>query len=152
MDETVRYGFTVQEFEATPTSHTRLFTVCAAAGPRPLFVDRDDLSFTGWRRDADGTLWQVSVSVPSHTRSVSTAVRDWTMFWAYKLEPVKVGAETHTRATLVSATEIFGWLPKLLVNALIARVLADYLVTLDKVVGALPPAELRELIAAAKLA
>jgi len=151
LDATVRYCSNIAEFEATPDSHTRLVTVCASAGPRPLFVDRDDLDLTGWRRDADGTLWQASVTVPHHLASVSTAVRNHTQVWGYRLKAVRVGSETHTDATLVSMTEIFGWLPKVLVHAIITRVLADYLATLERVVRAAPPSEVRDMIRAAKL-
>ena len=143
MDETIRYTGSIHEF----SKQTRLVTVCASAGPRPFFVDRDDLDLTGWRRDADGVLWQLSVTVPTHLASVSTAVRNWTMWWGYKLEPVKQpDGSVHTRATLISQTEIFGWLPKALVNSMIYKILADYLTSLEEVVQHLPKQEYDEML------
>ena len=59
-------------------------------------------------------------------------MRDHTMYWGYKLEPFKdeASGKTFTRVTLISQTEIFGWLPKFLVNPMVARILPDYVTRL----------------------
>lgn len=127
IDATVRHVRVLKNFE---DGKSRLVALVAAAGPRPLFLDRDECALTGYSKDEDGVYWQYSCTCPSHLPSVKSAVRDHTMYWGYKLEPFPSptgDGKTHTRVTLISQTEIFGWLPKFIVNRAIPTVLSDYI-------------------------
>jgi len=125
-----------------PDSMIRLIAVVAEAGPRPLFYDRDECALSAVyppETGGEGSWWQVSCTVPSHFPSVKSAVRDHTMYWGYKLEPVKdpQSGAVYTRLTLISQTEVFGWLPKFMVNRMIPGILAYYIKRLEAHLAAL---------------
>lgn len=112
---------------------TFVYQVVAEAGPRPLFSDRDDVGLTGWEKDADGTYWQMSCSLPNLMRTIKNGLRIHTMVWGYQFESLpQAGGNVFTRVTLISQTEIFGWLPKFLVNSMVYKVLADYIITAEE--------------------
>jgi len=134
VDATIRHVRVVHNY---PDGVHRLVVPVAEAGPRPFFYDRDDCALSAFfppEVGGEGAWWQVSCTVPDAFPSVKSAVRNWTMYWGYKLEPFKDEATgaTHTRLTLVSQTEIFGWLPKFMVNRLIYDILVDYIRTLEE--------------------
>jgi hypothetical protein len=129
-DATLRMNRVLKDFQ---DNKTRLFHLIAETGPRPLFADRDDCALSSYHEDqANGTWWQFSTSCPSHVASYSNTIRLWTMYWGYKLEPFTASnGKTHTRFTLVSQTELNGYLPKFLVNRMVPPVLSDYVRTLE---------------------
>ena len=136
LDNTVRYARPVVDF---PDGRHRLMSMVAEAGPRPLFWDRDECALTGYvppEVHGQGDAWyQVSCTLlKDHMPCVSGAIRNHTMYWGYKLEPFKDHAtgNIHTKATLITQTEIFGWLPKMLVNQFIPHILANYMMHLEE--------------------
>jgi hypothetical protein len=129
IDHTVR---NTRMLKKMPDGKTFIYQVVAEAGPRPIFSDRDDVGLTGWEKDQDGTYWQMSCSLPGLMGTISGGLRIWTMVWGYRFEnlpPQQSDGSPCTRVTLISQTEIFGWLPKFLVNSMVYKVLADYIVT-----------------------
>ena len=128
VDKTVRYARILHDF---PDGMTRLLSLIVEPGPRPFFLDRDACAVTAFyppEVGGEGCWWQISCTVPSHFPSVRSAVRDHSMYWGYKLEPFKdeVGGKTFTHVTLISQTEVFGWLPQFLVNLMVVKALPDY--------------------------
>lgn len=133
LDRTVRHIRPIVDF---PDGRSRLTYTLAEAGPRPLFLDRDSCTISTFIPPAtsnNGTWWQISYEIPSHLSSIPGAVRTHTMYWGYKLEPFidPESGNTFTRATLISQTKIFGWMPIFIVNQFIPTVLSDYMVHIN---------------------
>ena len=136
VDALVRHARPLLDF---PDGRHRIAYVVAEAGPRPFFSDRDDCALSAYFpphlvKGGKGEWYHVSCTLPDHFPSVSSAIRNHTQFWGYKLEPfheARTGA-IHTRVTLISQTDIFGWLPKSLVNQFIPSVLSDYIRHLEE--------------------
>ncbi|KAH9249517.1 hypothetical protein BASA81_012690 [Batrachochytrium salamandrivorans] len=147
IDHTLRHCRVLHDF---PDGRNRLVMVVAEAGPRPLFYDRDDCDLTCYYppTEQDKCWYQVSVTVPGHLPSVSTAVRNHTMVWGYRFEPFvdPQSGETFTNATLISQTEIFGWVPKFSVNAMVSPILCEYLRKLEKFTRSLSPSQAQALL------
>lgn len=133
-----------------PDGRCRVVTVCAEAGPRPLFYDRDDCNLTTYYPPtAEDPCWyQVSVTIPSHLPSVSTAVRNHTMVWGYRFRPVIAddGSKVYSQTTLISQTEIFGWIPKFSVNMMVSPILSEYLRKLEHYTQSLEAQPARMLV------
>jgi hypothetical protein len=129
-DATLRLNRVLHDFE---DGKSRLFHLIAEVGVRPFFGDRDDCALSSYHVDEeDGTWWQFSTSVPPHVRRGEATIRLFTAYWGYRLRPfVTARGEVHTHFTLVTQTELNGWMPKALTNQIIPSVLADYVRTLE---------------------
>ena len=77
-------------------------------------------------KDDDGTVWQVSTSIPSGFTSQPGAMRAIDRYWAYKLEPNGDGT---TKTTLICQTILNGWIPRFMCNRLMCSTLIDYMTT-----------------------
>ena len=113
VDPTLRFYRALHDFD---DGKTRICHLVAQTGPRPVFSDRDDCALTSYHVDPDGTWWQMSTSAPSHVGTLG--IKLWTMWWAYRLEPFKAAnGQTHTRFTLVTQTELNGWMVRVFARA-----------------------------------
>jgi hypothetical protein len=95
------------------------------------FQYRDGLDLSGYKRDDDGVMWQLAVSVTGkgEIKSMPGALKAIDRYWAYRLEPNGDGT---TKTTLICQTELNGWIPKSLSNYFLCSVLIDYMATVEK--------------------
>lgn len=90
------------------------------------FYYRDGLDLSGYRKDDDGTYWQLSVSAKGKDFvSMPGAIAGEDLYWAYRLVPNDDGT---TKTTLICQTKLNGWIPKFLSNYFLCAVLIDYMV------------------------
>uniref|UniRef100_A0A7S4KF25 START domain-containing protein n=1 Tax=Paramoeba aestuarina TaxID=180227 RepID=A0A7S4KF25_9EUKA len=128
LDETTVYQKVVEKVNA----HTDI--VHTVAAPGPIFAYRDFLDLASWRKDENGVLWQMAVSIPSAGLYPHYGcIRGYVMYWGYKFSPVSVNGEIHTDVVCVSQSDIRGWMPPALTNNFVGPVLADYVHKLEVV-------------------
>mmetsp|Transcript_29515 Transcript_29515/g.43141 ORF Transcript_29515/g.43141 Transcript_29515/m.43141 type:complete len:282 (-) Transcript_29515:452-1297(-) len=93
------------------------------------FYYRDGVDLSGYKKDDDGTVWQLGVSAKGNDFvSIPGGISATDRYWAYKLEPQGNGT---TNVTLICQTILNGWIPKFLNNYFVCSVLSDYMVNLE---------------------
>lgn len=108
--------------------------VCAAYwcnNPGFPFSYRDGFDLSGYRKDDDGTMWQLAVSARGKDEFVSMpgALKAVDRYWAYKLTPIGNGK---SKVTLICQTQLNGYIPPFLSNYFVCKVLIDYMSTTEE--------------------
>jgi len=86
------------------------------------FWYRDGLDISGYKRDVDGTIWQLAVSARGpHFDSMPGALAATDRYWAFRLKE----HDGTTDFCLLCQTELNGWIPKTLSNYFLCSVLID---------------------------
>ncbi|GBG34293.1 Hypothetical Protein FCC1311_105162 [Hondaea fermentalgiana] len=149
-DKTMRYVKMIHSFGDSGQTHLG-FWVAAPGLPFNMqdpidmytlvpFAWRDSADLSGWRRDADGTLWQIATSLPDEIPTFKpkrgtcwkpSSIRAETRYWAYKLEPLDGGKRT--KVTLLCQTQLNGFIFGALVNPVVGQVMAAYIRDFEKV-------------------
>ena len=127
MDATVRAMDFFTAFDE-PDVAGKTWLVYWRASPSAFLLDIDGFDISGFRKEADGTVYQISISVPDEIPHASYVSRGMDLYWGYRLEPLKNGK---TRLTLICQTELNNIVPKGLANSMIGDVLADYVRTAE---------------------
>lgn len=120
---------TVQFFHTFPDEQSfMVYTIAPPGGP---IAWRDYVDFSGWAREADGTLVQGTLSCCSaEVPTFPGAVRGTNLIFGYEFKPKEGGGSV--QATLVAQTETGGCLPKCLSNSFFTIFLTLYLKELEQ--------------------
>ena len=131
IDRTVVLMKILQKYVGNRQDDPFCLAVYWANAPGFPFYYRDGVDISGYDKDEDGVVWQLSVSARGKDFvSMPGSIAATDRFWAYRLEPNKKDGTTKT--TLICQTILNGWIPKSLSNYFTCSVLIDNMSTTEQ--------------------